>query len=114
MSRVPADYESRLSAIAEAARNQAEAVAEEFRRNELLPVCKKHGFTFLSGNGTFSFYDERRGKGQPVDDDDRRIKKLVEVMNGEVLGHNDCFGFYVGDVTLTDLRSDTTTKRTTS
>jgi len=56
------EIEGQLELIYSAAMGKVEDIAEEYRENVLLPLCKKRDIEYLSGNGTTCFYVKRKGK----------------------------------------------------
>ncbi len=93
--------ESEITAMRNAFTTNVEQYAEEYRLQVLLPLCRMKKLTFLSGNGSWSFYDR---DGNPVREYDRGFKYLepfehelgVEVLGNFLLGH------YTQDVRATD------------
>lgn len=90
-----------LSEIREAAQQQIMEIAAEYRRRTLIPFCRKHRLTFLSGNGTWTFY-----KGDRLVDynDVPAIAMIDSDLNVECLGRHDHFGFYMDDVRASDIK----------
>ncbi len=41
-------------------RSRIEGLADQWRTDVLLPFCRKHRLTYLSGNGVTAFYQGRR------------------------------------------------------
>lgn len=95
------DYASRLEAIQAAAITQISAVADEFRRDVLVPFCRRYRFEFFAGNGTWVFV--RLRDGQSIDSWAPVLKPYEAVLNAECLGRDDLFGFYVANVRRGDL-----------
>jgi len=76
--------------------------ADEYRLQVLLPFCRMHRLTFVSGNGSWSFYDRR---DRPVDSADPGFKYLAPLeneLNVEILGHHS-LGHFMADVRFDDL-----------
>lgn len=91
-----------------------EDLAERFRGELLIPVCSKHHFTYIAGNGTWvltrkegdedeisisSIFDLR---SLHVGRREERVllaalEDIVRTLDIEVR-HNNAFGFYVADV----------------
>lgn len=93
--------QKRVDASLEEARNQIQALADEFRRQRLLPFCREHKLTYLAGMGRTVFY--RRGK--PIDSSELyALTPIEEILNIEAVGRNDYFGFYIADITNKDLK----------
>ncbi|HSX23039.1 MAG TPA: hypothetical protein VLE97_09720 [Gaiellaceae bacterium] len=95
----------RLSRMLESARAafqaQVEQLAEEARA-EILPYFKKHGYDFVSGNGTWFI---SKPAADDVDyyrpdlhvNDDELPKNIRDLLNMEV-DYNNCLGFYIRDI----------------
>ncbi len=76
-------------------------LAEEIREKKLLPFCKRKRYTYLSGNGTFSFYDRN---GNVVDmDRTAELRRLKDLLDLPVLSRDDVIGFYVLDILEKDI-----------
>jgi hypothetical protein len=91
-----------VEAILKETQEKVQALADEYREKTLLSFCRHHKLTYMACcMGRNVFYDHA---GQPVYEDDRPcLVPIVKDLNVEVLGTNDCFGYYLGDVTEQDL-----------
>ena len=79
-----------------------EEIASIVREKVVLPICKKRGWTFISGMGTYGFYDK---KGCPIMEWDERtkareLKRVMSILHIEVKGFE--LGGYVADVSKED------------
>jgi hypothetical protein len=99
-------YTKKAKSIEDAFVRSVEGLAADFRREVLVPLCKKHELRFLSGNGDY-FFILKSGEtiADPLDDDFKRLPKSLqrpllqafEVLNYEV-GRDNRIGFYVMNV----------------
>ncbi len=92
--------EKRLEDLQEVFTKQVEAVADEFRERHLIPFCRRHRLTFLSGNGSWGFYRISNGDVVP----DWELKAVGDINQGlylECMGQP--LGWYVQDVSEEDL-----------
>lgn len=71
-------YQDQLKIVNDKTDNIREKFAIKIYNNIVVPVCKKHQITFLSGMGIYSFYDGNNGS---IDDDDERIADAVLVID---------------------------------
>lgn len=107
---------SKIETITDRARDELEKLAEEYRQQVLIPLCRKHKYTFISGMGTFFFVVKFDGKEETVGidnvnyyvagDNDYLIKKqlapIIDTLNYEAMSRDDCLGFYVKDIKESD------------
>lgn len=84
----------RLEAVARRASEEIQTIADEYRERKIVPLCRRRGWEFMAGNGTWVFYDKR---GQRVDED-RIPGDIVFDLDSPTLGRDDLFGFYISDV----------------
>lgn len=92
--------ETSVESVLDHTREKLEEIAETWRAQTLLPFCRRHRLTFISGMGRTVFYRDE----EPVDSYDMpALKRLEEVLNLEGIGPNDCLGYYIRDVTEEDL-----------
>lgn len=79
-------------------------IGERIRQERILPFCKKHGLTFVSGMGSYGFTD-RNGKTYIHEDIEycsAAIAAELEMLAKEIItGHR--IGLYVDDVRESDL-----------
>jgi hypothetical protein len=81
-----------------------QVLANRVREEKIAPLCRRRGWTFMSGMGTWSFYGPpgRSWTGyegpMPIDDDKvpRAIRDLLDLEVG--LGHGQVLGFWVSEV----------------
>lgn len=99
--------ETKLTKLNEEYDRRLQEIADEFREATLLPFCRRHRLTFLSGNGSWSFYrldNSPGGHGETVDEDDLRAIAPIESKLGlEAFGGNVQLGHWVQDITKGDL-----------
>lgn len=96
-----------LEEIALRARSAVDNLADEYRRDVVEPLCRKHNLDFMTGNGTMIFVGDYNDREVTVRDlisaRDRfdgafsYLESLFEVLELEV-GRDDYFGYYVEDV----------------
>ena len=102
-------------AVLDPARAQIVVLAASYREAVLLPFCQQHQLTYLTGNGRTVFYSSRRRPPREAmsfgSADDAAstpgapdMMGIFAVLNQEAIGYNDCFGYYVDDVTEADIR----------
>jgi len=96
-----------LDEVRESCCERIENVAKDYRERVLIPLCKKHRLTFVSGMGSFCFWrgntwisEEEEARRLGLDD----VADALETLYHEALARYDCFGFYVADITKTDLK----------
>jgi hypothetical protein len=99
-------YLSALKAARAKFEREVSELAEKIRDQVIIPLCLKHGLTFISGNGTF-FFTDVKGNDYTSDDVDAAYagnKKIHKAVSGvlhllnEEVSHNQVLGYYVGDV----------------
>ena len=90
-----------VEAAVERARIEIEGIADAYRREVLVPLCRKRRLTFLSGNGIFTFY-RKNGDSIAEWECERagfpELTAVFAVLNTPALGRDDCLGFYVADI----------------
>ncbi len=94
--------------------NDLNELGIKIRKEVVVPVCKKYGLTFLSGNGAFYFYKDHKGyKGDfysykphrsetryeyewqlPKNAMGQELKPILDLLETE-LTRNDHLGYYV-------------------
>lgn len=87
--------------------HRIQVLADIYRADVLIPLCRKHRLTFVSGMGRTVFYKGKMSIGDYYDAElakMRYLKPVFEVINKEVLSGTDVFGFYVADVTKDDIK----------
>lgn len=81
-------------------------LGDSIRREIIIPLCKKHNLTFISGNGDFFFTDENNmDYGDYLDPIFKEtsskklqnIQKVLGLLSTEVTLHQ-CLGYFVEDV----------------
>lgn len=105
--------EDSLNEIHERAEAEVKKLADKYRLEVLIPVCKKANMEYMSGNGTF-FFMQITKKSYPYDiydiDSAKKHNKeylipILEDLNCSVLNSNvQVFGYYVSDVDRKDWR----------
>jgi hypothetical protein len=86
-------------------------LAECWRVDVLRPFCRKHRLTFVSGMGSYAFFGvgEKNKHVQIHDDVDaerygmKSIIPILRMLETEVSGSDDIFGFRVSDVKESEL-----------
>jgi hypothetical protein len=82
------------------------ALGEKIRTQVIIPLCQKHKLHFKSGMGAFFFVDANgRIYNDPHHDDCwyddpvifQAVKPILLFLE-EKVSHNQCLGYYVGDV----------------
>lgn len=84
-------------------------ICERLRDEVIIPVCRKHKLTFLSGMGTFFFSKGKQTYSGGYGITDARwgskliaeLTPIFELLNTEVT-HNQVLGYYVSDVSKDD------------
>jgi hypothetical protein len=70
----------RIREIMSLADAELSKLAEQVRTERVIPVCRRHGWTFSSGMGTYAFFR----KGQAYSIDDRLLGTLADTLDLEV------------------------------
>lgn len=98
-----------LDEIHQAATERVQRLADEYRQQKMIPLCKKLQLTYIAGMGRTVFYaeDGRVSFGNASDVDQRsKYRALIQafaVLDLPVLGsNNDVFGFYIADIRESD------------
>ena len=103
---IPKKYDLEETVLVEA-RLRIEKLATEYRDKVLVPFCRKHRLTYLAGMGRTVFYtSDDRSFGSAADavcEGYPQAEAVFEVLDQGAVGQNDCFGFYVGDITYADI-----------
>lgn len=92
-----------LDAITTKAVDEIQVLADRYRSQKLVPLCKRHKLTFIAGMGHTVFYT-RDGEsiGDIYDAKQHGLHILVpvfEVLNIAVLNSKtDVFGYYIADI----------------
>jgi len=80
-------------------------IADEYRREVLIPLCRRHKLEFYSGNGTFAFFTtDGRHTGDPLDAKRQHMSYLIPALKvlSEEIDSVNFFGFYVGRIIASD------------
>jgi len=104
------NIEENVEQILEEARERVGKLAEEYRERVLLPLCREHKLTYIAGMGRTVFYvndNERESMGS-IDDAvlmgyGMVLDTVFKDINVPVMGTNDCFGYYIKDITKKDI-----------
>lgn len=80
--------------------DKVDEIVAKARKKHVVPFCKKRGWTFMAGNGSWNFDDE---KGNMVDtsdySDDPEFQDILMLMEVEVEGYGaNAFGSLMEDV----------------
>ena len=101
--------ERKLEALENEFAQKVEELAETVRITKVLPLCKKYGLVFLSGNGTFAFFSEAGKSDEPIGNafEAKRLRRsymvpVLEILEIEVQERFQ-LGMWVRDVTRADL-----------
>jgi hypothetical protein len=96
---------------------QMTELADEYRKEVIIPFCKKYGLLYGTGMGTMSFF-VRHPEIDTVDEIDcelnkipdfvpqkaiPELKEIYKILRTDDMNPNQCFGYYVDDVTEEDL-----------
>lgn len=112
-------YQRQLGTLQKDFDQKVMALAHQVRTDLIVPLCKKHGLEFLSGNGMFCFTKGERDafgianmhiseSSEYSNGEDNvlyrkyKIARIFEILNLEVHG-NQVLGYYVSDVRTKDL-----------
>lgn len=103
-----AAYRAALESAQDKFNEEVAVLADRIRTETIIPLCRKHKLTFISGMGTFFFTDSKgRNYGDYLyrDGGNARIfeavKRVLQFLNEEV-SHNQCLGYFVDDVRVGD------------
>lgn len=100
----------------------AQNIADAYRVQVLIPFCRKHELTFVSGMGSFCFhqihipeddYSSYPGQVGDVEDAERKgykMRGIFEVLNHEI-ACTQYLGFLVTDITEKDLHRNKEEKK---
>lgn len=106
MKKLTAEFiEKSIELIMKQAEDNINQLASQFRKNVLIPFCKKHGVTFAAGNGVFVFY--KNGKGLYNDEFDNGFKidpEIINILNITTTGNVSDFSHYIEDITSEDIK----------
>lgn len=104
------DVEKEVERAVALADTELERLAELYRQEILIPLCKKKKMRFMSGNGTFIFYNAEGTKDwqvganyEAINLKKRYLIPILEDLNQEV-SHGQYFGYYVCDVDTKDIK----------
>lgn len=92
-ARLTREVESAMAELDE----RISAIAEEFRQERVIPACRRLGGKFLSGMGTYCFYDRN---DLPIDVEDAAkysLERIYAALDIEVY-YGQYFGYWVRDV----------------
>jgi len=65
---------------------EIEELAQRFRRDKVLPICARRGWTFLSGNGNWFFIKKDGSNVESVrDTKDPEVHQAIEAMAEELV-----------------------------
>ena len=103
-------WEDRIETITQRARDELAKLGEEYREQVLIPLCRKHKLTFVSGMGSFCFWTKINGHNEWIGDHEaaKQYRKtylipIIDLLNYEAMYLDDHFGFYVRDINESDL-----------
>ncbi len=102
--------EDQLNSIREQHENRLYSFGFEVRQELILPFCRKYGFEFVSGNGSWCFFKDEKNYGRGYCSDDFLASKAGQAMAAlfDVLSLDPdnvtSVGCYVSDVTTKDLK----------
>jgi len=97
-------YERRLKKARDTFEREVQSLADEVRRDLVVPACQKHGLEFLSGNGTYYFCSSDWNGGSKgtyvpdaIDARELGLDDLVPVFNvlDMEIDSNSAIGHYV-------------------
>lgn len=95
------DIEKVIECAIEKARYDIQDAADLYRQYVLVPFCKKYKLTYLAGNGTFWFYNE---KDETVYSWDLpELESINKTLDLHTTGANEVFGLYVQNITEEDI-----------
>ena len=88
---------ARLAGHAQVYHDAVAETAARVREERIIPLCRRHACSFMSGNGTFFFSRGESMWSDPLDPDDvpPGIRAILRVLNAETL--DGPLGFYVDD-----------------
>jgi hypothetical protein len=95
--------------IRDEALDKVTELAAQYRSEVLLPFCREHGLTFVTGNGTFIFFkgDQAVYTQLSLEDPELRLsEEMIEVLNTDAMTDNDCLAWHIEDITEEDLKTN--------
>lgn len=95
-----AHLEKEFNTLIDEHEKKLEALAEKVRQEVVIPYCKKKGYEFYSGNGTFFFSDIKTNENIDICwDSKNKVDKLLCME----INYNHQLGDYVCNVKECDL-----------
>ena len=114
------EYKDKIKSLCEDLHDSLDEVGEVYRSEVIVPFCQKYSLKFLTGNGTYAFFDKSLGDWEQtpiyrVDGVDfsvelsfksklltskrfaKQVKAIFEVLDLEI-SRDYYFAYYVGDV----------------
>jgi len=104
------DVEKEVERVLNLATSELDGLAELYRQEVLIPLCKKKRMRFMSGNGDFLFYEVEGAKEWTVRADyeavSLRKRYLIPILAdlNTPTTHMQHFGYHVCDVKTEDLK----------
>jgi hypothetical protein len=95
-------YQERIEEIIDATRDRLTALASEYRSRVMVPLCRKHKLTYIAGMGRTVFYNRKGVSVGSMEEAPAYLVSVFDVLDSSAIGANDCFGFYVADITEHD------------
>lgn len=93
------DINTRVEACVAECDAKVMKIAAEVREKLVVPLCKKHKFSFITGNGDFFFTGVRRGKqvryGDAEDEDTPEYVRCVLRVLDIGVTHANHLGYYM-------------------
>lgn len=90
--------EKRIEKATKAFEEQLSKIAEEVREQLVIPICRKRGLIFLSGNADFFFCDEHVHYADSLNSEaPADVRRALKVLETEIT-HANYLGFYVESV----------------
>lgn len=87
-----------------------EALGEQIQTKVLIPFCRKYGFEFVSGNGSFCFFKGGNNYGCGYNSDEfnnsiagRAMAPILELLQSECHGGRHQIGMFIQCVFESDL-----------
>ncbi len=76
-----------LEAARQAFQARAEEIAMDALNKVIVPFCKKHGYTFCVGNGTYAFFKGKKLIDPLVEEQhDIRVQGMIAILDTEIPG----------------------------
>ena len=95
------EYTNALDSIRDEFQKKCDELGDKIRQEVVIPCCKHNKLKYVSGHGTFFFYNSKKNYGAPDEIDDPVLRATLTpifYLLNTVVFNNDVLGYYVRDV----------------